>query len=261
MAENEKKEDKLEPEKIKEEPVKEEIKEEGKKVEEPKEAKPKEAKPKEAKPKKEESRKEKKKKKEEPEETEAVDLGIDEKTYVPRLKQFYKEHVIKALTKKFGYTSTMQVPRVKKVALNMGLGEAVSLPKMIDDGVEQMSQISGQKPVITRAKKAIANFRLRRGLPIGAKVTLRRDKMWEFLDRLITTALPRVKDFRGISPKAFDGRGNYTLGLEEQIIFPEIDYNKIEKIKGMNITITTSAKTDEEGQELLKLLGMPFKER
>lgn len=229
------------------------------KIEEEKEKKAgvqKEAKPKEA---RDESKKDKKKKKEAVPEEEDIDLGIDESTYEPRLEKFYEEHVIKSLVKKFNYTSAMQVPKVEKVILNMGLGEAVSLPKMIDEGVEQISQIAGQKPVITRAKQAIANFHLRRGLPIGVRVTLRKDRMWEFLDRLITIALPRVKDFRGVSPKAFDGRGNYTLGLEEQIIFPEIDYNKIEKVKGMNITITTSAETDEEGFELLKLLGMPFK--
>lgn len=231
------------------------------KIEDDKEKKasaPKEAKPKDVKG---ESKKDKKRKKEAVVEEEEVDLEIDESTYVPRLKKFYLENVVKALMKKFGYTSVMQVPRIEKITLNMGLGEAVSSPKLIDDGVEQLAQITGQKPVVTRARKAIANFRLRRGLPIGVKVTLRRDRMWEFLDRLITIALPRVKDFKGISPKAFDGRGNYTLGLEEQIIFPEIDYNKIEKIKGMNITITTSAKTDEEGFELLKLLGMPFRRR
>lgn len=219
--------------------------------------------PKEAKSKdvKVESKKEKKRKKEEVIEEEEIDLGIDESTYVPRLKKFYLENVVKEMIKKFGYKSVMQVPRIEKITINMGLGEAVSFPKLIDDGVEQLAQITGQKPIVTRARRAIANFHLRRGQPIGVKVTLRRDRMWEFLDRLITIALPRVKDFKGVSPKAFDGRGNYTLGLEEQIIFPEIDYNKVEKIKGMNITITTTAKTDEEGFELLRLLGMPFRAR
>jgi len=210
---------------------------------------------------KQEPKKKKKKRKEEVIEEEEVDLGIDESSYEPRLKTLYKEEIVQALMKKFGYKNVMQVPKLSKIVVNMGLGEGVQTPKLIDDGVAQVSKIAGQQPVVMRAKKAIANFRLRTGMPIGVKVTLRDERMWEFLDRLISIALPRVKDFRGVSPKAFDGRGNYTLGLEEQTIFPEIDYDKVEKIKGMNITMVTSAETDEEGYELLKSLGMPFRER
>ncbi|HDH96783.1 MAG TPA: 50S ribosomal protein L5 [Proteobacteria bacterium] len=211
---------------------------------------------------KEGSKKEaKKKKKKEEAAEEEIDLGIDESSYEPRLKKLYREEVVPALMKKFGYKNIMQVPKLVKIVINMGLGEGVQNPKLIDDGVAQLSLIAGQRPVVTRAKRAIASFRLRAGMPIGVKVTLRKDRMWEFLDRLISIALPRVKDFKGVSPKAFDGRGNYTLGLEEQTIFPEIDYNKVEKIKGMNITVVTTAETDEEGYELLKLLGMPFRER
>jgi large subunit ribosomal protein L5 len=161
--------------------------------------------------------------------------------------------------KRFNYKSSMQVPRLQKIVVNMGLGEAVSNPKLADAAVAELTAITGQKPVVTRAKKAIATFKLRQGMPIGAMVTLRRERMWEFLDRLVTLGLPRVRDFRGTSAKAFDGAGNYTLGLREQIVFPEIDFDKVEKIKGMNITFVTSAQSDEEAKELLANLGMPFR--
>jgi large subunit ribosomal protein L5 len=177
----------------------------------------------------------------------------------PAFKVRYHKEVAPGLLKQFGYKNVMQVPRVKKIVINMGLGEAVQNPKIIESAVVEMAQFTGQKPVITRSKKAIANFKLRAGLAIGAMVTLRQDRMWEFLDRLISLALPRVRDFKGISPKAFDGRGNYSLGLKEQIIFPEIDYDKVDKIKGMNISIVTTAKTDEEGRALLAAFGMPFR--
>ena len=177
----------------------------------------------------------------------------------PRLQGKYKQDVVPALMKRFGYTNVMQVPRLKSIVLNMGLGEAVGNPKLVDAAVGELTQITGQKPVVTRAKKSIATFKLREGMPIGAKVTLRRERMWEFLDRLTTLSLPRVRDFRGVSPKAFDGAGNYTLGLKEQIVFPEIDFDKVEKIKGMNITFVTTAETDEEAKELLANLGMPFR--
>jgi large subunit ribosomal protein L5 len=161
--------------------------------------------------------------------------------------------------KRFGYKSRMQVPRLQKILVNMGLGEAVTNPKLADAAVTELTAITGQKPVVTRAKKAIATFKLRQGMPIGAMVTLRRERMWEFLDRLVTLGLPRVRDFRGTSARAFDGAGNYTLGLREQIVFPEIDFDKVEKIKGMNITFVTTAETDEEAKELLANLGMPFR--
>lgn len=177
----------------------------------------------------------------------------------PRLQGKYKKDVVPALMKRFNYTNVMQVPRLKSIVLNMGLGEAVGNPKMVDAAVAELTQITGQKPVVTRAKKSIATFKLREGMPIGAKVTLRRERMWEFMDRLTTLSLPRVRDFRGVSPKAFDGAGNYTLGLKEQIVFPEIDFDKVEKIKGMNITFVTTAETDEEAKELLANLGMPFR--
>ena len=175
-----------------------------------------------------------------------------------RLKVKYTEEVAPALFKKFGYKSTMQIPKIEKVVLNVGCGEARENPKVLDAVVSQLSQITGQKAIITIAKKSVANFKLREGMPIGAKVTLRGDKMWEFLDRLFNVALPRVRDFRGISADAFDGRGNYSLGIREQIIFPEIEYDKIEKLRGMNIAICTTANTDEEARELLKLMGAPF---
>lgn len=179
---------------------------------------------------------------------------------VPRLRTKYEQEVIPALIRQFGYKNKMQVPRLQKITVNMGLGEAVQNAKIIDAGVNEIAAITGQKPVVTRARKSIASFKLRQGVPIGVMVTLRRDRMWEFFDRLVTFALPRVRDFKGVSPKAFDGAGNYTLGLKEQIIFPEIDYDKVEKIKGMNISVVTTAKNDEEGRALLQHLGMPFRQ-
>jgi large subunit ribosomal protein L5 len=179
--------------------------------------------------------------------------------HLSRLKEKYENEIVPALIKEFQYTSIMAVPRLKKVILNMGLGEAISNVKIIDSGVEELKLISGQKPVITKAKKSIAGFKLREGMPIGCRVTLRHEKMFDFLDKLFNVALPRVRDFRGLSDKAFDGRANCSIGIKEQIIFPEIEYDKIDKIKGLNISIVTTAKTDEEGRFLLKLLGMPFK--
>ena len=175
-----------------------------------------------------------------------------------RLKEQYKAEVAPALYKTFGYKSTMQIPRIEKIVVNCGCGEARDNSKVLESVVGDLATITGQKPVITKAKKSVANFKLREGMPIGAKVTLRQDKMWEFLDRLFNVALPRVRDFRGINPNAFDGRGNYALGLKEQLIFPEIEYDKIDKIRGMDIVICTTAKTDEEAKELLTLLGAPF---
>jgi len=176
-----------------------------------------------------------------------------------RLKDYYLKTVVPALVKEFGYTNPMQVPKMQKIVVNMGLGEAISNVKIIDGAVQEMAMITGQKPVVTKAKKSIATFKLRQGMPIGCSVTLRQDTMYEFFDRLVNVALPKVRDFRGISTTAFDGRGNYSIGLHEQIIFPEIEYDKIEKIKGMNITIVTSARTDEEARVLLRLMGVPFK--
>jgi len=175
------------------------------------------------------------------------------------LKEKYNNEVVPELTKTFNYTNELQVPKLSKIVLNMGLGEAVRNPKIVDPAAAELALIAGQKPVITRAKKPIANFKLRADLPIGCKVTLRSEKMYDFFERLVNIALPRVRDFRGISGKAFDGRGNYTLGITEHIIFPEIDYDRTDSIKGLNITIVTTAKTDEEGKVFLKLLGMPFK--
>lgn len=175
-----------------------------------------------------------------------------------RLREKYLNEVTPALLQKFNYKSVMQVPRIEKVVINMGVGDAVGNPKLLDSAVEDLQAISGQKPVITRAKKSIAGFKLREGMPIGAKVTLRGERMYYFLDKLFNIALPRVRDFRGVSTKAFDGRGNYTLGIKEQLIFPEIDYDKVDKIRGMDIVIVTTAKTDEESRELLALMGMPF---
>ncbi len=177
----------------------------------------------------------------------------------PRLYEKYKGEVIPALMKEFGFKNPMQVPRLQKIVVNMGLGEAVQNAKLLDSAVDELGRITGQKPVITRAKKSIASFKLREGAAIGAMVTLRRERMWELADRLISLALPRVRDFRGVSPKAFDGRGNYTLGVREQIIFPEINYDRVDKIKGMNLTFVTSAYTDEHGRALLRGLGMPFR--
>jgi large subunit ribosomal protein L5 len=177
-----------------------------------------------------------------------------------RLRHHYKDRVIPALVKEFGYKNVMAVPRIEKVSVNIGLGEATQNAKLMDGAVNELGQIAGQKPVVTKAKKSIAAFKLREGMSIGAMVTLRGDRMFEFLDRLMNVALPRVRDFRGVSTKSFDGRGNYTLGIKDQLIFPEIDYNKVEKVKGMNISIVTTAKTDAEGLALLKQMGMPFRQ-
>jgi len=177
-----------------------------------------------------------------------------------RLRQHYRKSVVPALTKEFGYKNPMAVPKLEKISVNIGLGEATQNNKLMDGAVNELTQIAGQKPVITKAKKSIAAFKLREGMAIGCMVTLRGDRMYEFLDRLVNVALPRVRDFRGVSPKSFDGRGNYTLGMKDQLIFPEIDYNKVEKLKGMNISITTTAKSDQEGLALLKQMGMPFKQ-
>jgi len=176
-----------------------------------------------------------------------------------RLKEKYQKEVVPALTKEFGYKNVMAVPRLQKIVVNMGLGEATSNAKIIDTGADELARITGQKPVTRRSKKSIAQFKVRKGMPIGAMVTLRGDRMWEFLDRLISIALPRVRDFRGVSPRGFDGRGNYTLGLKDQLLFPEIDYMKVDKARGMNISVVTTAKTDEESRKLLQLLGMPFR--
>ena len=178
---------------------------------------------------------------------------------VPRLKKRYHDQVVGLLMKEFKFQNPMEVPRLEKITVNMGLGEAVQNGKIIESAVEELTAISGQKPVVTRARKAIATFKLREGMPIGVMVTLRKERMWEFADRLVSLALPRMRDFKGVSPKGFDGRGNYTLGLREHIIFPEIDYDKIDKIKGMNISFVTTAKTDEHGRALLRGLGMPFR--
>lgn len=177
-----------------------------------------------------------------------------------RLREHYVKSVVPALTKEFGYKNPMAVPRLEKVSINIGLGEATQNPKLIDGAVNELGQIAGQKPVVTKAKKSIAAFKLREGMSIGCMVTLRGERMYEFLDRLLNVALPRVRDFRGVSAKSFDGRGNYTLGIKDQLLFPEIDYNKVEKSKGMNISITTTARTDAEGVALLRNLGMPFRQ-
>jgi large subunit ribosomal protein L5 len=176
-----------------------------------------------------------------------------------RMQDKYRKDVIPALTKRFNYPNVMAVPTVKKVTINIGLGEASQNVKLLDTAAQELGQIAGQKPVITRAKKSIANFKIRKGMPIGCMVTLRGERMYEFLDRLANIVLPRLRDFRGLPPNSFDGRGNYTLGLKDQLVFPEIDYTRVDKMKGMNVTITTSAHTDEEGRELLKLLGVPFR--
>jgi large subunit ribosomal protein L5 len=178
--------------------------------------------------------------------------------YIPRLKAEYDESIAKAMTEKFGYKNRLEVPRLDKIVINMGVGEATQDKKKVEAAAAEMEAISGQKPVITKAKKSIAQFKLREGMPIGAKVTLRRERMYEFLDRLITIALPRVRDFRGLNPKSFDGRGNYAMGLKEQIVFPEINYDQIDKVRGMDIIVTTTAKTDEEARELLRLFNFPF---
>ena len=176
-----------------------------------------------------------------------------------KMKDVYQEKAVPALMKRFGYQNRMEVPRLEKIVINMGLGEAIQNIKILDSAVQELSQITGQKPIITKAKKSIAQFKLRTGMPIGCMVTLRKERMHEFFSRLVNIALPRVRDFKGVSGKSFDGRGNYSLGIREQLIFPEIHYDKIDKVKGMNIVIVTTAKTDEEGKELLKLLGMPFR--
>jgi large subunit ribosomal protein L5 len=196
---------------------------------------------------------------------EAVEAGIAPKVVSnteavhPRFHTKYSKDVVPALVKQFSYKNPNQVPRLRKIVVNMGLGKAVETPKIIDTAVIELQAFTGQKPVVTRSKKAIASFKLRAGLPIGAMVTLRKQRMWEFLDRLVTLALPRTRDFRGVSRKAFDGKGNYTLGLKEQIIFPEINYDRIDVTKGMNISFVTTARTDEEGRALLQHLGMPFR--
>jgi large subunit ribosomal protein L5 len=176
-----------------------------------------------------------------------------------RLKERYDKEVAPALKKEFGYTNVMAIPKIEKIVVNMGLGEATQNAKIVDTGADEVSRITGQKPVTTRAKKSIAQFKVRKGMPIGAMVTLRGERMWEFLDRLISVALPRVRDFRGVSPRGFDGRGNYTLGLKDQLLFPEIDYMKVDKARGMNISVVTTAKSDPESRKLLQLLGMPFR--
>ena len=177
-----------------------------------------------------------------------------------RLKERYEKDVIPALKKEFGYTNAMAVPKIQKVVVNMGLGEATSNAKLIDVGADELARITGQKPVTRRSKKSIAQFKVRKGQPVGTMVTLRGERMWEFLDRLMSIALPRVRDFKGVSPKGFDGRGNYTLGLRDQLLFPEIDYMKVDKARGMNVSVVTSAKTDEEARKLLQFMGMPFRQ-
>ena len=179
----------------------------------------------------------------------------------PRLQKVYEEKVRAELTERFGYKNPMEVPGIEKIVLNMGVGDATQDKKRIDAALAEMMQIAGQRPVVTKARTSIAQFKLREGMPIGVKVTLRADRMWEFLDRLINIALPRVRDFRGVNPKSFDGRGNYAMGIKEQIVFPEINYDQVEKVRGMDVIITTTAKTDEEGRELLRALNMPFIDR
>lgn len=176
----------------------------------------------------------------------------------PRMKAIYDDRIIKAMTEKFGYKNVMEVPRLDKIVLNMGVGEATQDKKKVEQAAGEMELIAGQKPVVTKAKKSIAQFKLREGMPIGVKVTLRRERMYEFLDRFITIALPRVRDFRGLNPKSFDGRGNYACGLKEQLVFPEINYDRIDKVRGMDVIVTTTAKTDDEARELLRLFGFPF---
>ena len=177
-----------------------------------------------------------------------------------RLKEKYQKDVVPALKKEFGYKNVMAVPKVEKVVVNMGLGEATSNAKLVDTGADELARITGQKPVVRRAKKSIAAFKVRKGMPIATMVTLRGERMWEFLDRLMNIALPRVRDFKGVSPKGFDGRGNYTLGLRDQLLFPEIDYMKVDKARGMNVSVVTTAKTDEEARKLLQFIGMPFRQ-
>ncbi len=178
--------------------------------------------------------------------------------YTPRLRRKYDDEIVKAMTDKFGYTNALQVPRLAKIVLNMGVGDATQDKKRVDQAAKEMEQIAGQKPVITKAKKSIAQFKLREGMPIGCKVTLRRERMYEFLDRFVTIALPRVRDFRGLDDKSFDGRGNYATGLKEQLIFPEISYDQVDKVRGMDVIVATTANSDEEARELLRLFGFPF---
>ncbi|TVV72719.1 50S ribosomal protein L5 [Sphingomonas solaris] len=179
-------------------------------------------------------------------------------TYTPRMKQLYDDSIAKAMTEKFGYKNAMEVPKLTKIVLNMGVGDATQDKKRVEQAAAEMTQIAGQKAVVTKAKKSIAQFKLREGMPIGAKVTLRRERMYEFLDRFVTIALPRVRDFRGLNPKSFDGRGNYATGLKEQLIFPEISYDKVDNVRGMDVIVATTAKTDDEARELLRLFGFPF---
>ena len=181
-----------------------------------------------------------------------------DKKYTPRMKQRYDDVIVKALTEKFGYTNRFAVPKIEKITLNMGVGEGSQDKKKVQSALEEMQLIAGQKPVVTKAKKSIAQFKLREGMPIGCKVTLRRERMYEFLDRLITVAMPRIRDFRGVSATSFDGRGNYAMGLKEQIIFPDINYDRIDQVRGMDVIVTTTARTDDEARELLKLFGFPF---
>ena len=182
----------------------------------------------------------------------------EQASYTPRLKAEYENRIVQAMTDKFGYKNRFEVPKLEKIVINMGVGEATQDKKKVEAAAAEMQAISGQKPVVTKAKKSIAQFKLREGMPIGCKVTLRRERMYEFLDRLVTVALPRVRDFRGLNPKSFDGRGNYAMGLKEQIVFPEINYDQIDKVRGMDIIVTTTAKTDEEARELLRLFNFPF---
>ena len=177
-----------------------------------------------------------------------------------RLKERYEKEVAPALRKEFGYTNVMAIPKIQKVVVNMGLGEATQNAKIVDTGADELARVTGQKPVVTRAKKSIAQFKVRKGMPIGTMVTLRGPRMWDFLDRLMAVALPRVRDFRGVSARGFDGRGNYTLGLKDQLLFPEIDYMKVDKARGMNVSVVTTAKTDEEARKLLQFIGMPFRQ-
>jgi large subunit ribosomal protein L5 len=188
-----------------------------------------------------------------------MDEGSEESKFNPRMRETYLHKVVPALMKEFGYKNIMQVPKVERIVLNVGMGEAIQNVKLLESAAAELGLITGQKALITKAKKAIATFKLRQGMPIGTKVTLRSRRMWEFLDRLVTLSLPRIRDFRGVSPKSFDGRGNYTLGLKEQLIFPEIQYDEVASIHGMDITIVTTAKTNDEGRALLKHLGMPFR--
>jgi large subunit ribosomal protein L5 len=189
----------------------------------------------------------------------AMDEGSEESKFNPRMRETYLQKVVPALMKEFGYKNIMQVPKLERIVLNVGMGEAIQNVKLLEGAAAELGLITGQKALITKAKKAIASFKLRQGMPIGTKVTLRNRRMWEFFDRLVTLSLPRIRDFRGVSPKSFDGRGNYTLGLKEQLIFPEIQYDEVASIHGMDITIVTTARTNDEGRALLKYLGMPFR--